>query len=451
MSAALQTAPAAPAGRQQCLVTSRRPVGRRTASRIALQCCAAPEAAEQQVQQAARVTSAAAAAASAASAATAGQAALTGWVRRKQFDVVALSNLCVDIVVQVDELPPADTESRRALLQQLTAQPPPVEQWEVGGNTNFLIAAARLGMRTASVGHLGCDVYGSYMRDVLQAEGVRQVEPVAEGELSPELDQTLLCFVLVAPDGRHAFCSRFDFGPWPLLSFVGEQQLLEGVSRVLQDTEAVFVNGFAFDELPAAAVLAAAATARRAGAAVFFDPGPRSWTFSEGERKAAFEAMLDASDVVCMTEEEAEAVTGLRGAEAQARWVLGRPGARTEWCIIKRGAEGAILASRSCGADTPVYRQQALRVDVRDTVGCGDSFAAAVVLGFTRGHSIPAVMALASAVGAATAMGQGAGRNVARADTVLELLQSAVPGCEDGRHQGALEVLNCSLSSMDSD
>lgn len=99
--------------------------------------------------------------------------------------------------------------------------------------------------------------------------------------------------------------------------------------------------------------------------------GPRSWTFSEGERKAAFQAMMDASDVVCMTEEEAEAVTGVTGAEAQARWVLGRPGARTEWCVIKRGAEGAVLASRSCGADAPLYRQQALRVDVRDTGGVG--------------------------------------------------------------------------------
>lgn len=54
----------------------------------------------------------------------------------------------------MDELPPADIESRRALLQQLTARPPPVEQWEVGGNTNFLIAASRLGLRAASVGHL---------------------------------------------------------------------------------------------------------------------------------------------------------------------------------------------------------------------------------------------------------------------------------------------------------
>jgi hypothetical protein len=47
--------------------------------------------------------------------------------------VVSLSNLCVDVMVPVEELPPGDTEARRRLLQQLTAQPPPMEQWEVGG------------------------------------------------------------------------------------------------------------------------------------------------------------------------------------------------------------------------------------------------------------------------------------------------------------------------------
>lgn len=94
--------------------------------------------------------------------------------------------------------------------------------------------------------------------------------------------------------------------------------------------------------------------------------GPRSWTFAEGQRKAALEAILDASDVVCMTQDEAEAVTGLADAQAQAAHILDRPGARTEWCVIKRGAEGAILASKTLGGPV-VYSQQALRVDVRDT------------------------------------------------------------------------------------
>lgn len=52
-------------------------------------------------------------------------------------------------------------------------------------------------------------------------------------------------------------------------------------------------------------------------------------------------------------------VTGEQDAEAAARHILSRPGARTEWCIIKRGAEGALLASRS---QEEFYRQQALKV-----------------------------------------------------------------------------------------
>lgn len=56
---------------------------------------------------------------------------------------------------------------------------------------------------------------------VLQAERIesthRLMPPTAEGT---DLDKTLLCFVLVDPHGKHAFCSRYDFGPWPLLAGV---------------------------------------------------------------------------------------------------------------------------------------------------------------------------------------------------------------------------------------
>jgi hypothetical protein len=40
----------------------------------------------------------------------------------------------------------------------------------------------------------------------LQTEHVRTIEPVAVERLSAEQGQTLLCFVLVDPAGRHAFC-----------------------------------------------------------------------------------------------------------------------------------------------------------------------------------------------------------------------------------------------------
>jgi hypothetical protein len=95
-----------------------------------------------------------------------------------------------------------------------------------------------------------------------------------------------------------------------------------------------------------------------------------------------------------------------------------------------------------------------LQVDVKDTVGCGDSFAAAIVLGYTRTHDVHATLLLANAVGAATAMGRGAGTNVADAKTVHELLQQAAVACNGNgaqRHdlEKAMRILHDSLSSAE--
>ena len=60
-----------------------------------------------------------------------------------------------------------------------------------------------------------------------------------------------------------------------------------------------------------------------------------------------------------------------------------------------------------------------------DTVGCGDSFVAAIAYGFI--HNMPMVntLVIANAVGAATAMGCGAGRNVATLDKVIEIVKAS--------------------------
>ena len=42
-------------------------------------------------------------------------------------------------------------------------------------------------------------------------------ELATSGQEGDPLNDTLICFVLVDPNSRHAFCSRYDFGPWPLL------------------------------------------------------------------------------------------------------------------------------------------------------------------------------------------------------------------------------------------
>lgn len=65
------------------------------------------------------------------------------------------------------------------------------------------------------------------------------------------------------------------------------------------------------------------------------------------------------------------------------------------------------------------------QVNVVDTVGCGDSCTAAVVFSFLHDISPVSTLALTNAVGAATALGCGAGRNVATLNKVLELLRAS--------------------------
>lgn len=60
-----------------------------------------------------------------------------------------------------------------------------------------------------------------------------------------------------------------------------------------------------------------------------------------------------------------------------------------------------------------------------DTVGCGDSFVAAIAYGYI--HNLPLVhtLTIANAVGAATATGCGAGRNVANLQKVRTLIKES--------------------------
>ncbi|GLI62546.1 hypothetical protein VaNZ11_005210 [Volvox africanus] len=402
-------------------------------------------------------------------------------------DVVGFGNLCVDAVLPMEELPPADRGIRRQLLDTLTRSPPDRSSWEVGGNCNFMVAASRLGLQVASVGHIGTDIYGEFMDEVLRSEGIQATTRIAPSRSTPHeppelpfaqntpnggstsgthLDSTLICFVLVDPRSRHAFCSRYDFGPWPLLE--GIRTLPREATSVLRSARAVFTNGFIFDELPLEAVQGACNDAIQHGAAIFFDPGPRCQTMLEGPRRAALDLLLDLSAVVLMTEEEARVVTGLADPEAAAQWVLARPGCRAEWVVVKMGGQGALLCARKdansngssssrtgsaikgkgnrkenggCGCSqssgsstalTTTTRLGAVKVEVLDTVGCGDSFAAAVVMGFISGWPGDVTLALANAVGGATATGRGAGRNVARLEKVLALLEDGAAGAADG-------------------
>lgn len=71
------------------------------------------------------------------------------------------------------------------------------------------IAAARLGLGCIAIGHLGNEIYGKFLLDVLHDEGISMVEMSDKAGIADSSSasvETLLCWVLVDPLHKHGFC-----------------------------------------------------------------------------------------------------------------------------------------------------------------------------------------------------------------------------------------------------
>lgn len=71
------------------------------------------------------------------------------------------------------------------------------------------IAAARLGLHCTTIGHVGNEIYGDFLLDVLHKEGISMTGMSEQGQISSSSSaeyETLQCWVLVDPSQRHGFC-----------------------------------------------------------------------------------------------------------------------------------------------------------------------------------------------------------------------------------------------------
>lgn len=65
-----------------------------------------------------------------------------------------------------------------------------------------------MGLRCAAIGHVGDEIYGHFLLDVLNNEGIGMVGMKEDGDIegASVAYETLLCWVLVDPLHRHGFC-----------------------------------------------------------------------------------------------------------------------------------------------------------------------------------------------------------------------------------------------------
>jgi len=193
------------------------------------------------------------------------------------------------------------------------------------------------------------------------------IEPLLVGD--PALPSGMLV-TIVDPDGERSFLT--DRGANLELSIADlPESLLDGVGLVVVSGYSFFAPG------PRAAVQALFARARARGIPVAVDPASVGFLHEVGVGN--FLDWTEGASMLFANDAEALALSGYHECAAQMAML----GQRYERVVIKRGALGAAIGDKDGVAlDLP-----APKVDVVDSTGAGDAFAAGFIAARLRGET----------------------------------------------------------------
>ena len=277
-----------------------------------------------------------------------------------------------------------------------------------GGDTsNMIVAAARQGARAAYVTRLGEDAFGRMFLDLWRAESV-DTSGVALDASAP----TGVYFV--THDARGHVFSYLRAG-----SAASRMRPADLPLELIRSSRFVHASGISMAISAGAAdsVLAAFDAARAAGVRVAFDPNLRLALWPLPRARALIGAAAAMADYLFPSIEDAEALSGLRDADAIVDWAH-RLGAKA--VMLKLGAEGALVSDGARRERIAGHGVKAV-----DATGAGDCFCGACLARLAAGDSLWDAARFANAAAALSSTGFGAVAPLPRPDAVNALLAEA--------------------------
>jgi len=299
--------------------------------------------------------------------------------------VVVMGSLNIDLVVGLKRMPnPGETVHGHSF-----------ERHAGGKGLNQAVSAARLGASVSMVGAVGDDANGTWLREVLAADGIDATH-VAE---VPGTSGTAVIEVDDSGENRIVVIAGAN-------GLVTPEQVRTSFAA-LPEISVLLVQG----EVPVECNVEAMRIGNERGATVIVNPAP-AWELTPEQLKL--------TDVLIANQHEAELLTGMEAGTSvdatEAALRLTDAGCST--VIITRGEKGCVWSCDGNTGTVPTFRMTPV-----DTVGAGDAFSGGLAAALAEGIELGEALRWASAAGGLATTKQGAVPSLPYLAEVKELLE----------------------------
>jgi len=231
-----------------------------------------------------------------------------------------------------------------------------------GAPANVAVMAAKLGVSSGFIGKMGKDMFGTYLKETLENEGVDTKGVKLDKEYS-----TTLAFVRKNEDGDRDFVFYRNNSADLNLSYSEVNLKLIDSCKLLHFGALLLTS-----EPSKSAVINTVEYAKQQGKIITYDPNWREhlWS-SRAEAVKAMRSVLRYVDIIKVSELELQIITDSGNLLPSIAKLLNEG---VKVVCITQGAKGCIIATRK-----GIERFPTFDVETIDTLGAGDSFFGAFI------------------------------------------------------------------------
>jgi sugar/nucleoside kinase (ribokinase family) len=324
----------------------------------------------------------------------------------RQYDVTAIGNAIVDVLAQSEDTFLEEQKLPKGAMSLIDASDaerlygimgPGVER-SGGSAANTAAGLAGLGARVGFIGKVSADQLGEVFEHDIRAVGVEfNTPPLTDGP------STARCLIFVTPDAQRT-----------MQTFLGACTAFSAKDvdeEMIKNSKVLYMEGYLWDAPHAIdGLLKAIDVAKAAGTKVSFTT---SDAFCVGRFRDQFlDLIQNHIDILFANESEILSLFETEDFDEAIEKV--RP--MCEVAAVTRSEKGAVIVS---GSET--HKVDAQKVNVVDTTGAGDAFAAGFLYGYTQGKSLDVCGKLGVALASEAISHYGA-----RAETDLKQLAAGI-------------------------